>query len=91
MQENWGKFFLCPMDKKIISPLLNVVLEGVLVYAQFWSKLIHGTYNLCFIRQFFLDLLGYLSFFSIFISRTVRWGRFISLIEDEIDYLNSRA
>ena len=43
MNEHWGKFYLCPMDKKMISLILNSVSENVLVCAQFSSNRLHGT------------------------------------------------
>ena len=40
MQENCGKSFFCPMDKKMIPNILHEVLESVLVCS---SKVAHGT------------------------------------------------
>jgi len=49
MRENGGKSFFCPMDKNLISLVLNVVLKNVMFYAYFSSKLAHGTLSLCFV------------------------------------------
>ena len=38
MHKILGKSFFCPMDKKMISLLLNGVLKNVLVCAQFIFK-----------------------------------------------------
>jgi len=70
MKTKVNLYILFPTDKKMIYPLiLNGVLENVLIFAQYSSKLSHG---LCFISQLF-RLFGILQFFYLY-AQAVLWG-----------------